>query len=249
VDLGRTVNVYRRFISNRELPLVKPRFVLDARGGLALIPNPIREPRQYERYLREPARISELGRHDKWYRPAVYENPLFDHVATVRVFVALGSKMYDRYLDADRLSTGDVFNSSSTAFRIQTALLERFSLAVEASGAAPIVVIFPDRDSIAAARRGRKGASDPLVAHLRRKRIRTVDLTDAFVAQDSNVDIAEWFMPGGHYSPLANRQVASGLGPYVADMMAGRRRTSLRQAVTPHVAQATATVRRRAAAP
>lgn len=226
VDLGRTVNVYRRFISNRELPLVKPRFVLDAQDELALIPNPMREPKDYERYLREPARIAELGRYDQWYQPAVYENPLFDHSATLRVFVTLGRKIYDRHLDADRLSTGEVFNPLSKAFRIQTALFEKFSRAVEDSGATPIVVIFPDRDSIVAERNGRQGFSEPMMAHLRRKRITAVDLTDAFLAEGGDVDIAGWFMPGGHYSPLANRQVASALGRYVGEMMTAKRRTS-----------------------
>jgi hypothetical protein len=225
VDLGRTVNVYRRFVSNRELPLVKPRFVLGADGELTLLPSPLRGPSDYERYLREPARITELGRYDQWYQPAVYENRLFDRSATVRVFVKLGRKLRDRYLDPDRLLAGSVFNPSSTAFKIQTALFEKFSRAVEASGATPIVVIFPDRESIVAARQGRQRTADPLVAHLRRQRITTVDLTDAFLAEGGRADIATWFMPGGHYSPVANRHAASALGRYVMEMMTAKRRT------------------------
>jgi hypothetical protein len=226
VDLGRTINVYRRFVSNRELPLAKPRFVLGADGELALLPSPLRGPSDYERYLREPARIVELGRHDWWYQPAVYENPLFDYSASVRVFVTLGRRIQDRYLDPGRPFDGNVLNPSSTAFKIQTAVFEKFARTVEAAGARPVVVIFPDRDAIEAARRGRSGASDPLVAHLRGKGIITVDLTDAFLSEGGNVEIAKWFMPRGHYSPLANRRVASTLGRYVVDMMtadAGRR--------------------------
>jgi hypothetical protein len=223
VDLGRTVNVYRRFVSNRELPLVKPRFVLSADGELVLLASPLKGPADYERYLREPARIAELGRHDQWYQPAVYENPVFDHSATVRVLVTLGRKVRDRYLDPDRLFAGDVFNSSSTAFKIQVALFEKFFRAVEASGAMPIVVIFPDRESLVAAREGRRRTSDPLVARLREKRIATVDLTDGFLAQGRNVDIGGWFMPGGHYSPTANRHVASALGRYIMETMMAKR--------------------------
>ena len=226
VDLGRTVNVYRRFISNHELPLVKPRFVLDAEGELALLPNPLREPADYEPYLREPERIRELGRHDQWYRPAVYENPLFDRSATVRLFVALGLKIQDRYLDADRMFAGSVFNRSSTAFKIQTALFEKFARAVDSSGAAPLVVIFPDRESIVAGRQGRPRSSDPLIAELRRRRIATLDLTGGFLAEGHDVDIDRWFMPGGHYSPLANRQAASTLGRYISEMPTARGWTS-----------------------
>jgi hypothetical protein len=226
VDLGRTVNVYRRFVSNRELPLVKPRFVLAADGELTLLPSPVQGPADYETYLREPARVAELGRHDQWYQPAVYENPLFDHSATVMVFVTFGRKIRDRYLDPDRLFTGDVFNPVSTAFKIQIALFERFFRAVEASGAVPIVVVFPDRESIVAGREGRRRISDPLVEQLRQKRITTVDLTDALLAQGGDVDIAEWFMPGGHYSPVANGHVASALGRYIRDTVRPKRATS-----------------------
>src|SRR2546422_913559 len=40
-DLRPVVNVYRRFISNREIPLVQPRFALDPRSVLVLRPNPL----------------------------------------------------------------------------------------------------------------------------------------------------------------------------------------------------------------
>src|ERR671914_94116 len=151
---------------------------------------------------RDPASIIELGRYDHWYRSAMYENPLYDYSAAVRVFVTAGLKNYDRYLDPDRLFSGDVFNRSSAAFKIQTAILEKFASAVETSGATPVVVIFPDRDSIVDGRRGGPKVFDPLAEHVRRKGIRLVDLTEAFVAEASNVDISTWFMPGGHYSPL-----------------------------------------------
>lgn len=222
-DLRRVINVYRRFISNRELPLVKPRFVLESGGRLVLVPNPLPQPSDYEKYLRQPASIIELGRHDQLYQPAVYENPLFDYSATVRVLVTVATRIYSRYVDADRLFSGNLFSRSSTAFKIQAALLEKFSSAVQASGAMPIVVIFPDRDSVVEGRRGRPKIFDPLVDHLRRRGITVADLTDAFVAEDGRFDIAEWFMPGGHYSPLANRHVASRLGQYIGAMVSAKR--------------------------
>lgn len=226
VNLRRVVNVYRRFISNRELPVVKPRFMLDADGELVLLRSPLRGPSDYERYLSSPGSIIELGRNDQWYESALYENPLYDRSATVRVFVTLGLRIYNRYFDSDRLFDGKVFNRSSTAFKIQTALLERFSHMVDASGATPIVVIFPDRDAIADARRGKPKVYDPLVEHLRQKGIRHVDLTEAFVIGESKFDIGEWFMPGGHYSPLGNRRVASILGRYIEGVARTKGRTS-----------------------
>ncbi|MGH9198097.1 MAG: hypothetical protein ACRD1T_20485, partial [Acidimicrobiia bacterium] len=116
-DLRRLVNVYRRFISNREFPLIKPRFLLASDNDLQLLPNPARQVSAYQRYLHQPASIIELGRHDQLYQPAVYENPLFDYSATVRVLVTVASRIYSRYLDPDRFFSAKVFNQESTAFR------------------------------------------------------------------------------------------------------------------------------------
>jgi len=65
-DLRRVVNVYRRFISNREFPLVKPRFVLTSDGDLVLLQSPLQRVSDYDTYLRQPAKVIKLGRNDQW---------------------------------------------------------------------------------------------------------------------------------------------------------------------------------------
>lgn len=226
VNLRRAVNVYRRFISNRELPLIKPRFVLASNGELVLRPNPARQPSDYAKYLSEPRRVVELGREDQWYEPGVYENPLHDYSATLRVILALWAKVNRRYVDPDRLLHGHVFNPSSTAFKIQTAIFEHFNNAVLASGATPIVVIFPDQDALQAARNGNPRVFDPLVAHLRTKGIAVVDLTESLLAGDPDVEAARLFMSSGHYSPLGNRRVAARLGSHIEETIRARRPAS-----------------------
>lgn len=209
-DLRRVVNVYRRFISNREIPLVKPRFVLDARGVLVLLPNPLPHASDYEPYLRSPSRVVELGAHDYWYRPAIYRNPLYDYSATVRLLTNLWLRIYERYFAPDRLRRHGELSPSATAFRIQMALFEEFATAVRTAGARPIVVLFPDRESLAAARQGRQSMFDPLVRELAGRAIEHVDVTQAFL--EAQGDASTWFMRGGHYSPAGNRIVAQWLG-------------------------------------
>lgn len=240
VNLRRAVNVYRRFISNRELPLIKPRFVLGSDGDLVLRPNPARQPLDYAKYLREPRRVVELGREDQWYEAAVYENPLYDYSATVRLVVALWAKINRRYFDPDRLLHGQVFNPSSTAFKIQAALFEQFHHAVLGSGAAPIVVILPDEDGVQAARDGYARVFDPLVVHLRTKGIAVVDLTEGLLAGDPDVEATRLFMSGGHYSPVGNRRIAARLGAYIEETIRARRpgsRSPIRGAgaMSPHI--------------
>lgn len=217
VNLGRAVNVYRRFISNRDLPLVKPRFIPGPDGDLLLLGSPLKEAADYGKYLENPRKVIELGRYDYWYEPAVYENPLYDLSATVRVLTTLWVRARRRYLEREGLLEGGgflravEFNSHSTAFRIETMLLERFRSEVAASGALPIVVIFPDRDSVAGARRGRRKVFDPLLDHLEKRAMAYVDLSDAFVAEAKEAGESRWFMPGDHYSGDGNRTIAAWL--------------------------------------
>ncbi len=122
VNLRRVVNVYRRFISNREYPLLKPRFVIGENENLVWLPNPIRHLFAYERYARRPSAIIELGTNDYWYEPAIYENPLYNVSAAVRLITQLWVQIHDHYFDSDRILRRGMFSQSSTAFRIQAAL-------------------------------------------------------------------------------------------------------------------------------
>ena len=211
VDLSRVVNVYRRFWSNREIPLIKPRYLLDD-GDLVLEPSPARGPSDYLPYLADPRRVTDLGIHDQWYEPAIYQDPLYDYSATVRLATGLWIRLRRRYLGQERLVRGGLFNPASTAFRIQLALFDRFAAAVRARGARPIVVLFPDREAVLSARNGRPMVVASLVEAFRIHGLEYADLSAAFVATDPEGGVGSWFMPGGHYSPLANRLVASWLG-------------------------------------
>jgi len=223
VDLPRIVNVYRRFLSNLELPLVKPRFVLDSDGRLTLLSSPIKQVTDYSKYLQEPRRVTELGQDDYWYESAVYENPLYDLSATVRVLTTLWVRVRRRYLDSERLIEGDgllhavKFSTESPAFRIQTMLLEKFTADALAMGALPIVVILPDGESVAHASLGRQRIYDPLLDHLRKRAIAYIDLGDAFAAEAQAAPHSRWFMPGGHYSGDGNRTIAAWLARQVEE--------------------------------
>lgn len=210
-DLRRVVNVYRRFISNRELPLVKPRFGLDAMGHLTLLPVPLTRVADYGHYLRAPRDIIALGKNDYWYQGLIYRNPLYDYSATVRLLTNLGLAFHRRYLAQDRLIRNGEFAANSTAFRIQVALFEKFAAAVRSVGARPIVVILPDRESVAKARQGRRTVLAPLAQALAARGLEHIDVTQAFVGEASG-DVPGWFMSGGHYSPTGNYVVARWLG-------------------------------------
>lgn len=219
VNLRRVVNVYRRFISDREIPLIKPRFIINEVGNMILLPNPLPHKTDYEKYLRHPDDIIELGKNDYWYESAIYDNPLYDLSATVRLFTTLWVRVHNRYLDRNRPILNGMFNQQSTAFKIQSALLEKFVDEVKNSGVIPIVVIFPDRDSILRDGRVQNKVFDPLVDYLKARSIDYIDLTSAFLDSDDHGEIKDWFMSGGHYSPKGNKIVAQRLGSEIQNRL------------------------------
>jgi GDSL-like Lipase/Acylhydrolase family len=210
-DLRRVVNVYRRFVSADELPLTKPRFVLEG-DSLRLIPPPVRRPEDYDRLLAEPTSAKSFGVYDQWYRPEVYDNPLHDWSATVRLASCVWRLVHDRFLDPDRLLDGSVMNARSDAFRLQLALFEHFAQVVQASGARPIVMFFPDRDDLTSLAAGQSASYAPLIREAQRRGIDVLDLAAAFPLQRTDVRLPDWFAPGGHYSPAGNRLVATAVG-------------------------------------
>jgi len=207
-DLPRVVNVYRRFISSRELPLIKPRFVLGSHGALELLAEHVPDAEGYRAYVVEPSRVRDLGKLDYWYEPLIYDNPLYDWSATVRVFSNGWARLRQRAWDTNRLLADNKFNAASEAFRIQVALMEIFAKAVSERGAQSLVVFFPDKPSAMRAVAGEAPVYTPLVRILQSKGISTLDLAPEFANEAGDRRPDDWFMPGGHYSYAGNRVAA-----------------------------------------
>ena len=206
-DLRRLVNVYRRFIDDREYPLFKPRFVLD-KNDLKLLPTPV-DLVAYEQLITRPEGITEFGRHDHWYQPLIYENRMYDWSATVRLLVTVGSNLHRRYIDPDRLWDRDQLNKDSEAFKLQLAIFKHFTQEARRNGSKPLIVLFPDKASILRVRAGSETYYASIANALKEGDIAYVDLIDAFRMRTEAVD--SFFMPGGHYSVRGNEIAAKWL--------------------------------------
>jgi lysophospholipase L1-like esterase len=226
INLRRAENVYPRFISSSDVPVVKPRFVLEG-DTLRLLPNPLPSREAWERTIRQPHRILDVGEHDVWFDPVQFENPLFEWSATVRVSVTLGVRIWRKYLWSGRLLSGEEFRPEAPAFALQLELLETFADSVRARGAQPAVVIFPDHASlqrVLGAPPGERGSRvRPVYAPMRdslvaRGHVPVFDLLDAFAAAGTVSEIPGWFAPGLHYSPTGNLVVARWLKDQLATL-------------------------------
>lgn len=219
-DVRRTVNVYRRFLAHRDFVLFKPRFLLDTNGELSLVDAPMKGPADYERLLTDPQEIRRFRDQDYWYSPAVYDNPIYDYSATVRLLTAIGAGVHRKYLDPERIFKDQFFNTDSTAYKIQAKLFEQFSKSVREKGAIPFVVMLPDDQSIVRARKGEPTAYEPFLAFMREKGIAYLDAAEAFQAVAEPVDVPSWFAPNGHYSPAGNQIVARWLAGMIRKKVA-----------------------------
>jgi len=219
-DIGRVVNRYRRFVDGHDLVLFKPRYLIDQKGDLTLLDAPVHDRQGYERVLANPQEIVRYAEHDYWYRASVYENPLYEYSGAVRLVSWLTTRAYRQQFDPERLYKGRVVSTTSSAFRLNVALLQRFAQAVQAAGASPIVVMLPDPESVRAARTGSPTRYQPLIDHLRNQQIVFLDGAEAFRKLPQRSDDQSWFAPEGHYSAAGNRIVASWLGPAIKEYAA-----------------------------
>ena len=219
-DLRRLVNVYRRFLDDRELPLFKPRYVMDSTGRLELLPTPFPTGESYEGLLDNPREVLRLGRQDQWYRTTVYENPLYDRSAVVRVGVTVWEHARDRYFNADRIMTGAIANPNSEAFRLQVAMFEEFRSTAMQRGSRIAILLFPDRISLERARLGEPTGYQTLADTLAARGHSFMDLGEAFLAEPATTPVARWFTKDNHYSPAGNAVVARWLARYVQNLAA-----------------------------
>jgi hypothetical protein len=72
-----------------------------------------------------------------------------------------------------------------------------------------VVLVFPGKDEVEAARDGQPRTHQPLLDALDQRDIATIDLTDALGREARRRDISNLFE--GHYTPRANAQVAETL--------------------------------------
>jgi hypothetical protein len=163
--------------------------------------------------------VRELGALDHWYSATVYENPLYDYVASLRVGHALFQRLSRRFAP-DRLFRGDDdFNEHSSAFALQVAVMRAFADTVRARRAIPSVILLADRNSVEKMRLGGSATYAPLKEALVKEGVTVWDAADAFRATTGPLD--PLFASGGHYSGAGNRLVAGWLAVHL-DSLRGR---------------------------
>lgn len=206
-NINRVVNRFRPFYEpTTGIPLGKPRFLWQG-DHLQLLPTGAHTPADF----RDPAWVErQLGPHDLWYFPGTFVANPFDWLATVR----LGrTALYERGrrdgVEWTPAWAERMYRPDSEPFAVLLGVLSAFADQVRADGATPVVLVFPMRDEVEAARDGRPKTHQPLLDALQARGIPVIDLTDTLGRQARRVDMSKLF--DGHYTPFANEKVAETL--------------------------------------
>ncbi|MCG6871052.1 MAG: hypothetical protein LJE84_02080 [Gammaproteobacteria bacterium] len=212
-NLNRNVSVFRPFyVPRTSAPLSKPRFVL-AGDGLQLRPNPLPRVADYRPLLETGERfeqlVARLGEADYFYqtryRPASLPLP------SARLWRALHRHLLTPapYRESP---TGRRFNTASEAYRVTLALFDRFVASVRASGARPLILLFPHKDDIRQFREHGTRPYAPLLRDLLEKGYPVLDLLDEFNRADAWRGGRRMFVAGkSHYDRAGNGVVARAL--------------------------------------
>ncbi len=220
-DLPRSMSVSPRFFAPEADFAVKPRYIYKGPGQLELIPSPIKEKKDLQKYYDEPKAILEVGKqHDHFYEKAIFENPLFDYSHTVRLFSVSWVIAKRRMLDPDREFVGArgarIFNTEGAAYHLALELSQRFDQDVKALGAKPIIVIFPDIKNVERMYKNEPGMADQWLKDCLAAGLDCRNATEAF--KDYKGDLEPLFMPAGHYSEAGGELVADWFNAVLKDL-------------------------------
>lgn len=201
----RNLNTFRPFFERRSgLPLGKPRFAVDDRGELTLLPNPMPRREDYRALLDRPQEVlARAGARDAYFQASHARAPL-DALPSVRFFHVVTHARYSR----PQLFRG-VYDPRGEAYRVTMGILEAFHREALASGMLPVVVFLPHGRDIRSARDGGSPIYASLLGGCGGAGLVCLDAARAFAALPDEVDVRQLIR--GHYTKRGNAVVGGWL--------------------------------------
>jgi hypothetical protein len=218
-NIGRVVNRLRGFYTLEESYRTKPRYAVGKTGEMALLPNPIRDPRDLQK-LKDPAYVDELRRDDYWSKyyeglNAPYELrwPATSVLVPHANFFALQgfrlakhaiSPTYESSLWRSRHY--HLYDEQSEGIAVLKHVVDEFVAAARAKGETPIILVFAAAETMEIMTDFHRKPYQPLVDHLSRTGVEFLDIGETFL-KDGN--FKRYYINGdGHLNQVGNRRVA-----------------------------------------
>jgi hypothetical protein len=184
----------------------KPRFVLDARGELALVPNPASSLADVVRLLHDQRAFLDALGDDPWVAraPLAYapRGSSWTHGSFAARLLATAWERSGRDLEA-------CFDAGEEYGRLYTAIVRTMASECSEHGVAFRLLLLPGEDDLRQRAREGRGYWEEWVGSLQGEGVLVIDL--APVLERAGVELGRLFGPGGHYTSEGSEFVAHGL--------------------------------------
>ncbi len=218
-NINRVVNVYRPFYSHHEAnALTKPRFVAEG-DKFRLLTNPISREEDVKKLL-DAGFVRKLGESDYWYQldqklPSIsfpyvyslfrYRKPIFEQItlSASRIMPSAFKPVFPWNL-----------YSEPEPFSVMRHIVDSFVETAESRGSIPVIVIMPHKDQVQELLDYKVSRFEPLLAHMRQKGYRFIDLVELVAEKKPDrSQLEKWYQ--GHATREGNKLAAELIGQYL----------------------------------
>jgi len=206
-NIKRNVNQLRNLISTETSCQTKPRFILDSRGKLTLVPIPVLTKKEYYEMQENPA----LYLHHEFFLPggpSGYQKAQFPYVwGIVKIIplilrdLLLGGGFYQYFYQPTH---------PSKALEVTAAIIEEFCRTAQTRGKQSVVLIIPTDYDILTYQRRQEWWYQPLVDLLSERRLEFIDAGPKIIQRLGGADRKTLYSPQiqNHLNEEGNRLLA-----------------------------------------
>ena len=192
-----------------KLARFKPRFRLDASGGLIEVPNPVNSIKHMHKVMSsQEGFLAAIDGNDGWVsRSSVAYAPTGSHWLHG---TGLGRMALTLHEHRDRDAAPWLLDENSEVFRLLLAVMGAFQDEAASSGARLRLLVLPDRPALQALANDGRGYWSKATEACERAGIEVIDCGAALIRAGAAEATSCW-APGGHYSAQGHRVVAESL--------------------------------------
>jgi hypothetical protein len=211
---SRNFDFYYR---SNKVGFTKPRFIIDHRGKLVLLPNPLKSPAEV-RLLYQPEFLRKIGAQDYWYQ--FYEGYGMNRRAhfPYSLFMIQAAPFYLSHYYKRKFENFEVYKllyQDEAAMLLMEKIIIKFVQRAKENGATPLVFFFPTYNDIVDFQKTGKTVYEPFYRRIKGRYDATLNAMDYFEGYLDQVESPLVFFisiptGNGHYTPFGERIVAEG---------------------------------------
>jgi hypothetical protein len=215
-NIARNVNELRNFIASGSACELKPRFFLNSKGKLELVPVPKLSESDYY----------DLEKHPKLYLKHDYfipEGPSGIKFASFPYIITMirASKIIIQRVILNPTYWRDLYDREhpSQALLVTVAIMNNFCKEARYRRQYPIIFILPTLGDLRYYKLHNNSYYQPLIDALKRQGIQVIDIAKIFTQRLPNIDQSALFSKKSqyHYSPFANRILAEIAADFISE--------------------------------